>query len=201
MALKENYIDDILDTSKNTKRKYNMITNADGTVSFEDVTEYSQNGDSFGSADINAITKKANKSLTGDDVVDNLESTETKLPLSANMGKKLNTDINDMKIMSDGESKQVSSFRDRPVYEISWKATLEDKTEGYKVITDMFNCNTIELIEVCGSVKHTSGSSAPIGHRVSDNYYSYIYLASDSLRLYHSADMASYMLTIRYQRI
>lgn len=61
MALKENYVDDILNTSKNTKRKYNMITNADGTVSFEDVTEYSQNGDNFGSADVNAITKAINE--------------------------------------------------------------------------------------------------------------------------------------------
>lgn len=93
MALKENYVDDILDTSKNTKRKYNMITNADGTVSFEDVTEYSQNGDSFGAADINEITKKVNKSLTSANVVDNLESTATDLPLSANKGNELNTKI------------------------------------------------------------------------------------------------------------
>ena len=61
MALKENYVDDILNTSKNTKRKYNMLQNGDGTVSFEDVTEYSQNGDNFGSADVNAITKAINE--------------------------------------------------------------------------------------------------------------------------------------------
>lgn len=61
MALKTNYKDDILDISKNEKRKYNMITNADGTVSFEDVTEYSQVGDSFGGADVNAITTVVNQ--------------------------------------------------------------------------------------------------------------------------------------------
>ena len=49
------YQDDILDTSVNTRRKYNMIQNADGTVSFEDATVYSQVGDTFGAADINAI--------------------------------------------------------------------------------------------------------------------------------------------------
>lgn len=55
-TLKKDYKDDILDTSKNEKRKYNMIQNSDGTVSFEDVTEYTQVGDSFGSKDVNEIT-------------------------------------------------------------------------------------------------------------------------------------------------
>ena len=61
MALKTNYKDDILDISKNEKRKYNMIPNSDGTVSFEDVTEYSQVGDSFGGADINRTNEEVNR--------------------------------------------------------------------------------------------------------------------------------------------
>lgn len=59
--LKTNYVDDILDTDKNTRRKYNMITNSDGTVSFEDVTEYIQEGDSYGSKDINEANEAINK--------------------------------------------------------------------------------------------------------------------------------------------
>lgn len=43
--LKTNYKDDVLDTSKNEKRKFRMIQNDDGTVSFEDATEYTQEGD------------------------------------------------------------------------------------------------------------------------------------------------------------
>lgn len=61
MALKTNYKDDILDLTQNTQRKYRMITNDDDTVSFEDVTEYSQVGDSFGGADVNAITTVVNR--------------------------------------------------------------------------------------------------------------------------------------------
>ena len=57
LTLKTDYKDDVLDASKNTRRKYQMIQNEDGTVSFVDVTEYSQVGDSFGSADINATNK------------------------------------------------------------------------------------------------------------------------------------------------
>lgn len=60
MALKENYKDDILDVSVNTKRKYRMTENADGTVSFEDETEYLQEGDNFGSGAINPIAHAIN---------------------------------------------------------------------------------------------------------------------------------------------
>lgn len=59
--LKTNYVDDELDTSKNTKRKYNLINNPDGTVSLEDVTEYLTVGTTFGAADSNAITMEINK--------------------------------------------------------------------------------------------------------------------------------------------
>lgn len=56
MTLKTDYKEDIL-ASGNTRRKYNMITNDDGTVSFEDVTEYEQTGDSFGATDVNQINE------------------------------------------------------------------------------------------------------------------------------------------------
>ena len=53
LDLRVDYKDDILDSSLNTKRKYNIIENEDGTKSLEDVSVYTQNGDSFGAADIN----------------------------------------------------------------------------------------------------------------------------------------------------
>lgn len=59
--LKTNYVDDILDTSINTQRRYNKINNADGTVSLEDVTVYSQSGDNFGAADINKTNEEVNQ--------------------------------------------------------------------------------------------------------------------------------------------
>lgn len=59
--LKTDYKDDVLDTTQNTRRKYQMINNQDGTVSFVDVTEYIQQGDSFGADDVNAITDAINK--------------------------------------------------------------------------------------------------------------------------------------------
>ena len=52
--LKTDFKDDILDTTQNQLRKYRMINNDDGTISFVDVTEYLQMGDSFGAQEINA---------------------------------------------------------------------------------------------------------------------------------------------------
>lgn len=49
------YRDDILDASKNTSRKYRLIENTDGTVSLEDVTVYTQNGDAMTAEILNTI--------------------------------------------------------------------------------------------------------------------------------------------------
>lgn len=65
--LKTNYVDDVLDTTKNQLRKYQQIQNDDGTVSFVDVTEYAQVGTSFGAKDINdtnAAINDVNGNLT-----------------------------------------------------------------------------------------------------------------------------------------
>ena len=72
--LRTDYKDDVLNINTNERRKYRMINNADGTISFEDVTDYMQNGDGFGATDVNTITERVNRSLTGADVVDNTES-------------------------------------------------------------------------------------------------------------------------------
>lgn len=66
--LKTNYVDDVLDSSKNQLRKYQQTQNDDGTVSFVDVTEYSTTGTSFGAKDINdtnAAVNELNNSLGG----------------------------------------------------------------------------------------------------------------------------------------
>lgn len=65
--LKTNYVDDVLDTTKNQLRKYQQIQNDDGTVSFVDVTEYTKVGTPFGAKDINdtnAAINDVNGNLT-----------------------------------------------------------------------------------------------------------------------------------------
>ena len=78
LDLRTDYKDDILDSSVNTKRKYNIIDNEDGTKSLEDVSEYAQRGDSFGAVDINKTNQAVldlNQSLS----VDFSNSTATSL--------------------------------------------------------------------------------------------------------------------------
>ena len=52
MALSTDFKDDILNESVNTKRKYNVIHNNDGTESYEDVTSYSQTGSQYGAKEV-----------------------------------------------------------------------------------------------------------------------------------------------------
>ena len=59
--LKTDYKDDIPAAGVSAPRKYQMIDNGDGTVSFSDATEYQQTGDPFGGSDINATNTAVNK--------------------------------------------------------------------------------------------------------------------------------------------
>ena len=56
-ALKTDYQDDIFSGN----RKYTMIQNQDGSVSFTDVTQYTQRGDSYGAAQINQQNTAVNQ--------------------------------------------------------------------------------------------------------------------------------------------
>lgn len=60
MSLKTDYKDAVFQE----KRKYRMLQNEDGTVSFEDATSYTQEGDSFGAKDINDTNTEINKNTT-----------------------------------------------------------------------------------------------------------------------------------------
>lgn len=59
--LSTNFKDDVLDTVANENRKYQMTYNTDGTVSFTDVTKYSQNGSLFGAKEVNEERARINQ--------------------------------------------------------------------------------------------------------------------------------------------
>lgn len=62
--LSTDYKDDILDTVINTKRRYRMTTNADGTVSFTDETSYAQTGTQYGAKDVNEERSTINQIIS-----------------------------------------------------------------------------------------------------------------------------------------
>lgn len=65
-----NFKDDIIDTTVNTKRRYRMEENSDGTTSLEDVTTYEQTGSYFGANQINQTNGTVN------DLIDMTEETK-----------------------------------------------------------------------------------------------------------------------------
>lgn len=98
--LKTNYVDDVLDTTKNQLRKYQQIQNDDGTVSFVDVTEYTQVGTSFGAKDINDTNAAIND-------------------VNGKLGKKLSardTLLNKTVSISSGASKTIANNIDTSSY-------------------------------------------------------------------------------------
>ena len=59
--MKTDYKNDILAESMNGLRRYEMINNDDGTVSFRDVSEYTQTGDGVTAGAMNEIGEAINK--------------------------------------------------------------------------------------------------------------------------------------------
>lgn len=107
--LKTNYVDDVLDTTKNQLRKYQQIQNDDGTVSFVDVTEYTQVGTSFGARDINDTNAAIN------DV--NGKLTKNNIKKTYNSDTAFNNVINDIASnIADGESANFSFLIDKRDY-------------------------------------------------------------------------------------
>lgn len=72
-TLPTNYKDDVLATSMGKKRRYNLIQNDDGTISLEDATEYTQLGDNYGAAQLNATNQAVNESVDQAKVIDSLD--------------------------------------------------------------------------------------------------------------------------------
>ena len=56
-ALRTDYQDDVFSGN----RKYTMVNNGDGTVSFIDQTQYTQVGDTYGAAEINEQNQVINE--------------------------------------------------------------------------------------------------------------------------------------------
>lgn len=89
--------DDILKENMNGKRRFNMIQNSDGTVSFEDVTDYTQVGSTFGAAQINATNTAVNNAADASKIIDSLETikanTQSGYIVGALAAKELNSNL------------------------------------------------------------------------------------------------------------
>ena len=116
--LRTDYKDDVLDVSANTKRIFNLV-DQDGNVvvanvSIQDITKYTQEGDTFGAADINATNEAVNGKFDSGDVVDRMETTESGFAADAlavkNQFSEQNKNISEQQIVLDNYSDRLASI-------------------------------------------------------------------------------------------
>lgn len=68
-----NFKDDVLKPEMAGKRRYRVTQNDDGTISLDDVTGYSQIGNNFGAAQMNATNTAVNESFDKNMLIDSLD--------------------------------------------------------------------------------------------------------------------------------
>lgn len=95
--LSTDFKDDVLASTMSEKRRYREIQNIDGTVSFEDVTDYTQIGSTFGAGQINAMNEAANNSFDASKIIDDydtlLANTQSGYAAGALAVKELNSNL------------------------------------------------------------------------------------------------------------
>lgn len=94
-TLPTNYKDDILNTSVEGMRRYQMIYNPDNTVSFKDVTPYDQTGSDFGAGDINLTNQAINESADAGKIIDDPDTAEATTEEGYIAGVQLFNHVND----------------------------------------------------------------------------------------------------------
>lgn len=98
-----NFKDDIL-ASSNTKRKYQQTFNSDGSMSLEDVTQYTQKGSEFGASQVNQTNGAVNNIYDERivDVEDLSLVTEPGFFVDALAIKDINADLADLSAKTSG---------------------------------------------------------------------------------------------------
>lgn len=105
-TLPTNYTDDIMASSMAGKRRYNLIQNSDGTVSLEDVTNYTQVGSNFGAAQMNQTNTAVNNSADKNKIIDSLAdvsaNTQGGMMAGALAVRELNSKLFEQKVLWTG---------------------------------------------------------------------------------------------------
>lgn len=72
-TLATDFKDDILASDMGGLRRYNIIENSDGTISLEDVTDYTQVGNDYKASNVNATTTAINAAQDASKILTTLE--------------------------------------------------------------------------------------------------------------------------------
>ena len=141
-TLPTNYKDDVLATSMGKKRRYNLIQNDDGTISLEDATEYVQEGDNYGAAQLNATNQAVNESVDQAKIIDSLDDISANTQPGMVAGALAVAELNGKSTDSIAIKPQTlrMSMKANDVTGVYHTPTIP---EGYKVLTVIFiNCGS-----------------------------------------------------------
>lgn len=118
--------DDIMSESMEGRRRYRMIQNPDGTVSFEDTTEYDQIGSLFGQGQINKTNQAVNESLDKSRVIDNINdiasNSETGYVMGALAGKELNQNLGGLKFRKNAGNAEYYNGAEWVPFKGGWRS-------------------------------------------------------------------------------
>lgn len=134
MALKTNYKDDVFTGN----RKYKQTSNSDGSISLEDTTEYTQEGDIFAAKDINDTNTAVNANETSITNLTSKVSTNTS-NISTN---KSNIAANTSSINTLKTSKQDKAIKTTIILGLTWtdltqNVPVEGITANHNAILDV----------------------------------------------------------------
>lgn len=170
--LPTNYKDDILNTSVEGMRRYQMIYNSDNTVSLKDVTPYDQTGSDFGAGDINLTNQAVNQSADAGKIIDDLDTAEATTEEGYIAGVQLFNHVNDslgglqFGIDENGNYGYIKAGADTVT-------PFKSKPSKTQTITNSVNNTSVvftfdELEEVVGVVKMTA---TPTSTYSTTNFY------------------------------
>lgn len=170
-----NFQDDVLSENMNDRRQYQMINNPNGTVSFIDVTQYDQIGDSFGQARVNnmatAINESVDKATVIDDIDDIVANTQPNMPAGAlavaqlygNTTVRYNAETHYIQISVDGEWINYRYFN--PQEPVALVPTMMSNTTPYGECSASSVYNFNEPYKAFDNNESTFYASNPTGGR------------------------------------
>ena len=116
-TLPTNYQDDVLKSSMNGKRRYNITDNSDGTKSLDDATQYEKVGSNFGAADMNKTNAAVNAAADASKIMDNVDDiaaiTQAGYMMGALAGKQLIQNLAQGQIEFDVDATGKGFYRKR----------------------------------------------------------------------------------------
>lgn len=132
--LQVDFKDDVLQAAMAGKRKYRVIQNEDGTISLEDVTEYSQVGSNFGASQMNATNMAVNESLDKNKVIDSLDDIAANESAGYAAGALAVRELNGKSIIDSGSNDNgyYRKYADGTLE--MWGTSEEIGTDGYATV-------------------------------------------------------------------